>query len=221
MAVEVIGRDEDLRSLNAFLDRRRPPRPDRDRARGRGRDREVDALERRRRSRARAGAARALLAAGRVRARTRPRRPGRPVRRAARRRPARTDGAAAPGARGRAPRSRMQRAVRSTRGLSGSPFATRCSCSPRTGSSSRSTTSSGSTRPRRARSGSRFAGCPRPTCCSSGRAGSVRGSRRLPVENALDPDRIERVRVGPLSVGAMHQLLRAPALAARCRGPRC
>ncbi len=29
-----------------------------------------------------------------------------------------------------------------------------------------------------------------------------------PVENALDPDRIERLRVGPLSVGATHRILR-------------
>ena len=30
-----------------------------------------------------------------------------------------------------------------------------------------------------------------------------------PVENALDPDRIERLRVGPLSVGATHRILRS------------
>ena len=35
------------------------------------------------------------------------------------------------------------------------------------------------------------------------------GEQTSPVENAFDSDRIERVRVGPLSVGATHQLLRA------------
>jgi DNA-binding CsgD family transcriptional regulator len=34
------------------------------------------------------------------------------------------------------------------------------------------------------------------------------GEQPSPVENALEPDRIDRVRVGPLSVGAIHQLLR-------------
>jgi DNA-binding CsgD family transcriptional regulator len=34
------------------------------------------------------------------------------------------------------------------------------------------------------------------------------GEQRSPVEEALDPDRIDRVRVGPLSVGATHQLVR-------------
>jgi DNA-binding CsgD family transcriptional regulator len=34
------------------------------------------------------------------------------------------------------------------------------------------------------------------------------GEQASPVETALDPDRIERVRVGPLSIGATHQLLR-------------
>ena len=38
------------------------------------------------------------------------------------------------------------------------------------------------------------------------------GDRSSAVENALDPDRIERFRVGPLSVGAMHQLLRSRLL---------
>jgi DNA-binding CsgD family transcriptional regulator len=35
------------------------------------------------------------------------------------------------------------------------------------------------------------------------------GEQTSPVETALDADRIDRVRVGPLSVGATHQLLRA------------
>ena len=35
------------------------------------------------------------------------------------------------------------------------------------------------------------------------------GDQSSAVENALDPDRIERLRVGPLSVGALHQLLRS------------
>ena len=35
------------------------------------------------------------------------------------------------------------------------------------------------------------------------------GDQSSAVENALDPDRIERVRVGPLSLGATHQLLRS------------
>ena len=57
MAVEVVGRDEELSSLSAFLDRRAAVAgPDRDRAGGRGRDREVDALARGRRGRARARA---------------------------------------------------------------------------------------------------------------------------------------------------------------------
>ena len=132
----------------------------------------------------------------------------RPLRRRPRRRPAGADPAAAAGARGRAPRRGRRRCLRWTRAPSGSRFAAPWSCSPRTGSCSRSTTSSGSTRRRRARSASRSAGCPRRDCCSSGRAGSAsRGRRR--VEDALDPDRIERVRVGPLSVGAIHQSLRA------------
>ena len=53
-----------------------------------------------------------------------------------------------------------------------------CSCSPRTGSSSRSTTSSGSTPRRRMRSASRCADSLRRSCCSSGRAGSASRSRR-------------------------------------------
>jgi AAA ATPase-like protein len=41
------------------------------------------------------------------------------------------------------------------------------------------------------------------------------GKQPSAVENALDPDRIDRVRVGPLSPGAIHRILRGLCFAAR------
>ena len=87
MAVDVIGRDEDLRSLTRFSTADSRARPGRDRARRR---RGIGDPTPERRGRDRAGElrARALLAPGRVGAGPCARRPRRSLRRSARRRPA-------------------------------------------------------------------------------------------------------------------------------------
>ena len=71
-----------------------------------------------------------------------------------------------------------------------------------------STTSSGSTRPRRARLRSRCEGSRRApfSCCSPG--GSSTTAQPSELEQALGPERVQRLPVGPLSVGALHRLLR-------------
>ena len=126
----------------------------------------------------------------------------------ARRRPAGPDAAAAPGTRGRAPASRTRRSSGRHAGARRRGSQRAWSCSPRTGSSSRSTISSGSTPRPRARSGSRFGGCPRRACCSLWTRRLDAGEQTIAVENALDAGPDRPVRVGPLSVGATHQLVR-------------
>ena len=85
---------------------------------------------------------------------------------------------------------------------------------------SRSTTSSGSMPRRPARSASRCAGCPTPDPAALDAAAAASQSSRRRSRTRSTRDRIERVRVGPLSVGATHQVLRACSPAA-CRGRRC
>ena len=77
-----------------------------------------------------------------------------------------------------------------------------------TGCSLQSTTSSGSTRRRRAHSRSRCAGSTRIECSCCSPAGSVTERGRRAIEQALAAERVRRVPVGPLSVGALHRLLR-------------
>ena len=89
VTVEIVGREELLEQLHAFIGAERGGGPDRARPRGRGRDREVDALAGGDRRRARAGASCSLVPAGGGRARACPRRARRSVRRCSRRRPAR------------------------------------------------------------------------------------------------------------------------------------
>ena len=179
------------------------------RARGRGGDREVDALARgRRAARARAGCACS--------------RRGRPRPSAA----SRTSGWATCSRTSSTtslpslstPRRRAlevallrrggRRTIPSITARSAWRCATCCSCSASGGRScSRSTTFSGSTRPRRARSRSRCDGSRRArcSCCSPGGSSTEREPSGL--EQALDAERVERLPVGPLSVGALHRLL--------------
>ena len=87
--------------------------------------------------------------------------------------------------------------------------ATCCSCSASERRfCSRSTTCSGSTRPRRARSRSRCEGSRRAACSCCSPGGSPTPSAPSELEQALGAERVERLPVGPLSVGALHRLLR-------------
>ena len=115
-------------------------------------------------------------------------------------------------------RSALEVAMLRTRRL-GRPCGSSCRrprgarCAPaarraRSRSWSPSMTCSGSMRPRRPRSPSRCAGS-RPAmswCCSPGGRPTNRSPSRL--EDALPPAQVRRVPVGPLSVGALHRLLR-------------
>ena len=96
----------------------------------------------------------------------------------------------------------------STRVLSRSRFGRASRCSPRSDrSSSRSTTPSGSTLRPQVRWHSRSDVCaPSAYCCCSRGVSTSRGEGPA-LEEALDADAVERLRVGPLSIGAIHTLL--------------
>ena len=101
-----------------------------------------------------------------------------------------------------------RRSTSSTRVLSRSRFGRASRCSPRSDrSSSRSTTSSGSTLRPQVRWHSRSDVCaPSAYCCCS-RGVSTSADEGPALEDALDADAVERLRVGPLSIGAIHTLL--------------
>ena len=176
------------------------------RARRRGGDREIDALARRRRACARARVARSLVATGGGRARPRARGAGRPASKACSttycRRSRRRGGARSKSRCW----SKRRLATRSIAARSTWRCVTRCNFSASASRCcSRWTMSSGSTRPRRVRSRSRFAGSPPTACVVLLARRLVDGELPSEIEQALDP---QRVAVGPLSVGALHQFLR-------------
>ena len=209
MAVEVVGRDEELSSLYAFLDRRVAAagpialalegeagigkstlwRAAVEVARGRG----LRVLSSRP-TESEHGLAHAGL--------------GDLFDGVSRRRPAGPDGAAASGTRGRAPR-------RGRGGSSGRPAGSRGCRSQRPGAARRGRARRRDRRPPVARRLVRERARVRTSSAARGEhaAGLDPSARRTgeqpsAVENALDPDRIDRVRVGPLSVGAIHRLVR-------------
>ena len=120
---------------------------------------------------------------------------------------------ATPGARDRAAARRRSRTSRSTAERSPWPSATCCSCSPSVGRSCwRSTTSSGSTPRPRTRWRSRCRRLPdheHPPAPTHRTAGG--GNPLTELELALDDRNVERLRVGPLSPGALHAILQRPA----------
>ena len=225
MAFEIVGREEELASLGAFTAQ----------AGGRAAALVLEGeagigkstlwlagVEHARATRLRVLSSRPAEAERGARAR----RARRSVRGRPRRRAARAVGAAG-GGRSRS-RScwRTRRTSPSIRARSPSRCATRCSCSASGAArSSRSTTSSGSTRPRRARLRSRCAGSTASacSCCLPGAWSTARSGRSS--SKRLGPERVERLPVGPLSVGALHRLLRdrlgttvrAPDVAAHSR----
>ena len=78
----------------------------------------------------------------------------------------------------------------------------------RAGLCRRSTTSSGSTRPRRARSRSRCGGSARDHVRLLLARRLADGAQPSELEQALGAERVQRLPVGPLSVGALHRFLR-------------
>ena len=180
------------------------------RARGRGGHREVDALARGRRACARAGIARPLVATGRGRARASPTWAW-----AICSRTSSTRSCLRCRRRGGA-RSRSRSSCEEASGdpvdprALGDRDAQRAAAARRTTSrfSSRSTTSSGSTPRRRARSRSRCEGSTRTDVLLLLARRLVDGAQPSGLEQALGAERVQRLPVGPLSVGALHRLLR-------------
>ena len=203
-----MGRDRELSSLSAFFDRdgsvRGPIAIALEGDAGIGKS---TLWRDRGRGRARARLARALLAARGVRARARPRRPRRPLRRRARRGPADADAAAAPGARsGAADRGRGRAPRRPAGARRRRPQRARA---PRRGRPRRRDRRPAVAR-RVVRDRARVRAAASAATRSSGscgRGGSARPEQSTAVAEALDPDRIERIDVGPLSVGAIHRIL--------------
>ncbi len=207
MTSEILGREEEIGFLNAFLDGtdRGVQGPG---AGGRGGSREIDALDGRTCGRRAAGVSGALVTAGGGGAWTTARRARRPP--GGRRRGGAAERSQLLGdARSKARCSWIGRpSTSSTRVLSRSRFGRASRCSPRSDrSSSRSTTPSGSTRRLQVRWHSRSDVCaPSAYCCCSRGVSTSRGEGPA-LEEALDADAVERLRVGPLSIGAIHTLL--------------